>query len=156
MWMRVAAGATLKHGQRKRVSARYIGTYARTERIIEPDGTAAINANTGDMHATVRVRGTGGLWNSMLGDAITGAVDCLTDNKTANIAIKALCPPDIAPTIKGEQVRCGVISGLGHIFADSTGVQCARRGRRKPPNLRYSTIVLGKPDRATGSGPTMP
>ena len=151
MWMSVAARTSFHNGHRKRIGTGYVGTDARTERIVKPYRPLAINTNAGEMDATIRVGCAGWWWHGIFSDTIAGAIDGLADNKLADIAVKAFRPPDIALCVESEQVRRGVAPRLGQIFTDIARVQCTRRWRRKPSNLGDRAIVFGKPDGA-GAG----
>ena len=102
------------------VAAGVIGADARAERIIEPDEAVAVDADAGDVRATV-CRWVGAIRrrHGKFGHAIIRAGCGTSDDQSADIAVKALCPPDIAGVIGGNQVRsCAGAARIGEIFFD--------------------------------------
>ena len=97
-----------------------IGADTRAERIVEPDKAVAVDADAGDVRATVRWR----IWaarrrHSKLRYAVMRARGGISDHQFADIAVKALRPPDIARVIVGNQVRGRTAaSRIGEVFFD--------------------------------------
>ena len=144
--MGAAADASFERVQGEAAAGR-VGANARTERVIEPDAAVGRGCDAGDMDAAIAPGRTIGGWHAVLMDTGAGIVHRLPDDKLTDLAGPAFAPPDVAPVVKGNQVRRIVVRRGRDVLLDASAYSPAGAWKQAPDAMNL-VVVLGKPDGA--------
>src|SRR5581483_6195575 len=147
VWVGAAADASFERIQGE-APARGIEGGARTERVIEPDAAIGRGCDAGDVDATVAPGWTTRRWHAIFVDTGAGIVHRLPDDELADFAGPAFAPPDVAPAIECNQMRCVVVRRGRDILLDAPTYSTAG-SRVQAPDAVDLVVVLGEPDGAS-------
>ena len=117
MRMRITGRSASNSDHCKCTGSWSVGADTRTERVVEPDYAGTIYTNSRDVGTILATL----CWRyGILGDTLACSSRSLSDDKTADVTVETLCPPDIAFFIEGNQVRSRVAGIFSEILIDVT------------------------------------